>query len=561
MSKKTVTEAASQLLSAVELETHLAIDVLPTDERALAARFVSERLHGCLTSAVETAQKKQKSGIAAAKAEIRKALVAEMNAISLKLIDQAKDGFEALASSPLQFLINTANTGEVPDIEAFAFEQFPFIRFHGEALHAALRLRAQPDRVQFEALRFAYHRWELEGVEMTDGLPSPPLPEAETDALRKQKAVKALHDLGKQRLSLTVQEDLDVFYSCIELGSVHAYAVPIAIPATLSQDDLRFVAGAFGGLGRTLNVPFELRFAGSGRDLKNARAARLRYESAGVGFQILSAWMTALDVIDEVRHCSICYRHASAISRCSVHATKTQETKVARLGKKVRPSYQQKLLAYSRAAPIKKLFRTGLSWTGEVTDDMEVAASLTGLSFLARRRALVLAGQLRELRVVMNKDIQIAAAQLFGSILAVAVSIEEQPAPVGDWETRIRERERLALKELLSIKGFFKAWCGQGRYSPEVNLCMLGFDRDHPVAKGGALAGTVIPRTLIKQRAWSEAATEFKAANLPTVRDVNRILQRGGSKHAVASELGVGLSTVYKILKRGRTQRKRQYLG
>jgi len=561
MFKKSVAEAASQLRSAIELETHLAIDVLPTDERALAANFVNERLHWCLASAVEAAQMKQKSGIATAKAEIRKALLTEMNAISLELITRARDGFDALASSPVQFLINTANTGQVPEIEAFDFDQFPFIRFHGEALRAALRLRTQPGRVQLEALRFAHARWELEGFEIADGLPDMQFPEAVTEALQKQKAVRALHDARKSRLSLTVQEDVDAFYSCIEFGGVHAYAVPISVPTTLSQDDLRFVAGAFSGIGRTLNVPFELRFSGADRDLKKVHAARLLYESSGVGLQILSAWMTALDVIDEVRHCSICYRHASAISRCSVHATKTQETTVARLGKKIGPSYQQKLLAYSRVAPIKKLLRTGPTWTTEVADEMQAAANLTGLSFLSCRRAMVLANQLRELLAVMDNDIHIAAEQLFGSILAVAVSIEAQPAPVGDMEKRSRERQRLDLKELLSIKGFFKAWCGKGRYSEEVNLAMLGFDRDHPAARGRSIASEHVPRAILKQRVWQEASAEFSEKYMPTAHDINRLLRQGNSKPQVAWELGIALSTVYKILNRGNKARKRQILG
>jgi hypothetical protein len=161
----------------------------------------------------------------------------------------------------------------------------------------------------------------------------------------------------------------------------------------------------------------------------------------------------------------------------------------------------------------------------------------------------------------MNKDVQAEAERLFEAILTVTVSIEKQPEPKGDGAKRVRERQRLALKELLSIKGFFKAWCGNGRYSPEVNLAMLGFDRDHPVVDGGSLSGTMVPKMLVKQRAWSEASVEFKAKNSPTLSDVNRVLRKRKSKQAVARELGIGLSTVYKILNRGRRQRKRQHLG
>ena len=90
---------------------------------------------------------------------------------------------------------------------------------------------------------------------------------------------------------------------------------------------------------------------------------------------------------------------------------------------------------------------------------------------------------------------------------------------------------------------------------------MLGFDRDHPVVNGGALDSAQIPRVLIGQRAWAEALMEFKAVHSPTARDIEPLLRQGLTMQEVAEKLGIGFSTVYKILSRGRRQRGRQYLG
>jgi DNA invertase Pin-like site-specific DNA recombinase len=90
---------------------------------------------------------------------------------------------------------------------------------------------------------------------------------------------------------------------------------------------------------------------------------------------------------------------------------------------------------------------------------------------------------------------------------------------------------------------------------------MLGFDRDHPVVKGSALVSTIVPRALLEQRAWAEASRAFEQSNQPTVEDIDRLLQTHGNKRQVAKILGIGLSTVYKILGRGGRLRKRNFFG
>ena len=563
MFQQSLKEISSQLRSAVDLEAHLAIDLAPSDERVQAAAFVNKRLCRALSMAISRVQQRVggRTRLAAAKAEIRKAVLSEINAISFELIRRAKDGFEALASSPVEFSVNTANAGNASNFEAFDFQALPFISFHGEALGAALRLRGQPEGVQLEALRLAHCRWELDGFEMLDGLGAQPFPGEEGEDLHRRETIRDLHDQLKASLPSDVQEDLDTFHGCIAVGSIYPYAVPIGVPLARPREDIFFIAEAFRRIGDAFIVPFVLRLSGPRSQVINAQSAQLRYESSGVGLQVLSSWMKALDVIDESRQCSICYRHASAISRCSIHVTKTHETRVARLGRMVRPQFLDRLRRYGEMGPVKKLIRLGLPWRAEANAEMLAAAEQTSSSPITRRRAIVLANQLRNLLVVMSGGMQTEAERLFGSILTATALVEAQLPPVSLRDMRAREDQRQAAKELLSIKGFFRAWCGSGRYSPEIDLAMLGFDRDHPVVEGRALSGNDIPMLMVRQRAWTEVTEAYLASTAPSFEDVQRTLRQGHDVRAAAEQLGIALSTVYKILQRGVTPRRRHYFG
>lgn len=63
---------------------------------------------------------------------------------------------------------------------------------------------------------------------------------------------------------------------------------------------------------------------------------------------------------------------------------------------------------------------------------------------------------------------------------------------------------------------------------------------------------------MVSQRAWTEAEAALKA---PDVDDIRGLLQQeDGHKELVAQHLGIALSTVYKVLRRGKKPRLRQYL-
>ena len=559
MFKNALAEIPSQLLSAVKLEVHLAIDVLPTDERVLASEYINDRLEGCLMRALGQVQRLPRSGNASVRAGIRKALLKEINSISHGLLIQAKSGFEALASTPVHFWINVANGAIPAEFEEFDWLQMPFIRFHGEAIDAALQLRALPERVQLDLLRIAYYRCELEVLEMVSGLAREP-EDMEEDRLRCAVLTTGQGKL-KKHLPATALENLDTFYGCLEGVSIYPYALPIGLPLTLADDDLLFAAEAFRRIGNEFMLRVDIMFQGADGDVRQANAAKLQFESAGIGLQILSAWMKALDVLNGARLCSICYRHASAISRCSTHATKTHETSDARLGKKIRPLYQSRLQSYWETDPVRRLLRNDFYQPENASAELKAAAGRTNLATMTCHRALVLAIQLRGLLAVMNSDMQASAERLFESILNVAAVVEKQPPPGSVRERRVHDQRWQAAKELLSIKGFFKAWCGSGRYSADIDLMMLGFDRDHPAVKGRALPSNEVPKLMVRQRAWTEAVSEFTAAKAPSAQDVYRILGQGYDKQAVAQQLGIALSTVYKILRRGDNPRRRQYLG
>ena len=546
---------------AAEFETYLVLDVLPGDKTVSAANHVHERLRTCLTQSVGADGYSGKSPVAKTRADLRVAMLDEINQISLDLLIRAKKGFETLQLAAVEYSINTNNKGEPPDFSRFDFKDFPFVSFHGDALAAALRIRNQRPNLQLVALRFAHGRSVMELFDMSLRSAEHFGHKVDSDFLIKHQEVQKLQQKLCMRLPKQIQDDVDEFYACVEVGSVHPYAIPIEIPMGATSEDLRFISQTLKGIGSTFSINFELRVEGSNTAVKNAQAGRLMYEAAGMGFQALSAWIMAVDTINDQPRCSVCYRHCSAISRCSVHATKKQETREARLGKRVRPHYEKRLLELSHVPAIKSRLSKDLSWSDEADDVTEAALRRLGLSLPASSRAIVLASQLRELVALMSSDIKCLAGALFQSILDVATSIEAQPPSVGDEARRFRERQLQALKELLSLKGFFKAWCGKGRYSPEINLNMLGFDRDHPVAKGSALVSTMVPRAFLELRAWTEATTEFKNSNLPTFNDVTLLLHTNQSKLQVAELLGISVSTVYKVLKRGRKQRKRHYLG
>lgn len=556
-------DPATRIRAAAVLETHLAVDLAPSDERVIASAAIHERLEKALAEA-ECAQKRGGRAWPSGSSPnaVQQTVMQEIDRISWELLVQARSGFEDLAASPVQFWVNIVNAGNPDRFEQFDFSDLPFIRFHGEALEAAIRLRQHQWRHQQNAMRLAHLWMEIEALELAEGL------EAEVLEVRRGRPSERLRLAKRRRTALKadlpqeVQQDTRQFYDCMQIGSLYPYAMPIEVGGSVVRlQDLSFLADAYRRFGESLLIPFELRLGGRDDAVAFAMDARLRYESAGVGFQVLSAWVKSLGILQGSPKCDVCYRHASAVSRCSVHATKTHETAEARLGFRIRPSYQDVLVSYAAKRSVKRLIREGLPWTEHADPELMRAAARTGLASAMQRRAIVLANQLRALVLSMNAEMQATAAQLFAEVLSAVARLDRMPPPVSLQERRTRDEQFQEAKELLSIRGYFRAWCGPGWYSADTGLKMLEFDRDHPIVLRHPVTGSDVAWSLVRQRAWLEATAAFVARTAPTAADVRRLLDEGLSKKAVADRLGLALSTVYKILRRGDAPRRRQYLG
>lgn len=493
---------------------------------------------------------------------IRRNLLEEIDRISLELLHQAKNGFDAFARAPVQYWVNTANTGDLPNFEEFGFGDLPFLCSRGESLAAALRLRSFQPLHQWHALRLAHCRMDIDAYEMVGGEPLLDESDAIPSASEHYENTQRSRDELALMTPLPVQQAMAQFYDSREGDTFYPYAAPIALQSLdLQTAELNFVAEAFRRFGESLLITLDLRLDGRRNAVTSAEAAQLRHESSGVGFQILSAWLKSLGVLEPSHKCTICYRHTSAISRCSIHATKTHETAEARRGIRIRPYYQARLANYVSKRSFKRLVRYGLPWTDEAADELLSAATSSGLSASMQRRALVLANQLRDLLVAMNPEMQDVAERLFGALLRIASQLERLPHPASLQEQRARDRQRQEVKELLSIRGYFRAWCGSGRFSADADLTMLGFDRDHPVVTRRPISTQEVAWSFMCQRAWMDAAAEFIARTAPTAVDVEKLLDAGLDTKAISQRLGIARSTVYKILRRGSMPRRRQYLG
>lgn len=551
-------EIARQVESAAEMETFIWVDALPQDPNWAVAAGVQSALRSCLSTATDLFSG---AGPATGRSSIRKALLKEINGVSIQLLNQALTGYQILGSVQVDYLINMSNRGDEPDWNRFDFLDFPFINGHHEMLEAALRIRKESTRIQRLALKMARYKSELQamddsaGMNIQDGLQI-----SKKDALEQAELLVSQAKLRKV-LPMTVITDVDAFYGYIAPGSVHPEALPIEIAETASSEDLRELSRSYRYFGDDLRIPFDLRITGKASRIEQAQAARVMYEGAGLGFKVLAAWVMAVDVINDRRQCSICYRHIGAIARCAVHATKTQETREARLGKRVRPIYEARLLGLSQEPLIRKRLGNSLSWSAVAEGELITLAKQAGLSASHLRKAVVLGSQLMQLSTVGNIEMYKRVKQLFTDILHMVRLIECLPEPVGDRQARDRDRQNECARELLSLKGFFRAWCGYGDYSSDVALKMLNFDRYHPVAHGSALDSQGVPMSLLSQRAWEESLLSFTTSTSPTTKDIRALLEKGASMMEVAKALGICLATVYNILNSDGKDKRRNFLG
>ena len=548
-----------QVESAADMEATAWLNVSSNDRGWMLVSQIREAMRSRLISATKASKYADGVGFGEVRSAIRAELIDEVNKASLFLINTALSGFQELCKAKVDFLMNTSNDPNAPDWGKAAFREFPFINGHREVMEAALRIRSESAPTQMRALQLAHCMRNLEDIAYSESASlNEGLPLSKRLVAGKAKLMKAQQQLI-DALPPQVVNAVNDFYRHIEIGSIHPYAIPIEIAVAATSDDLRLVGEAFRRFGRTVQIPAYLSVSGKSTPLRLAEAALARYHGAGLAFQTLSAWVMATDIIGERRQCSICYRHTSAIFRCVEHATKTQETREARLGKRVRPLYESQFAVLAQVKQIKAVLIDSLWIPDSVNDEMQSAAERTGLSAHAKTRAIYLAKQLRVVFPILNTEMVQRVEQLFSAILAKSWEAERQPLPIGGDQRRFIERQNESVLELLSLKGFLRAWCGTGRFSPEVSLTMLGFDRDHPVVKGYAIDSSIVQRTLLEQRAWEESLAAFLSYAPPAAAKINELILAGHSKMQIAAEMGMSLATVYNILNRGNEPRKRNF--
>jgi len=545
-------DVARQVESAAQMEVAVVLDVIPGDDGLVeTARLVQASMRRRLRRAFDEVKNSAGMDPPARRKAVRDALIDEINRLSLGLINEALVGFRQFSSAAVEYLIGADHPALPSALNPVAFDSIPAISGHDKVLEAVLRIRAQPPRKQLGAALMLETRWLVEGIEilkeieMHHSLPA--------DESGKEKRAELQTNLSMLQLKLAPQllEDANTFYGALKSKDIDHWAIPIEVSRNARPDDLRFVAELFRMFGGALVTPCELHFRGEGADVAAAEAGQSMYESAGVAFKVLSAWLMAVNVIEDRAKCSICYRHCSAISRCSIHATKLHETRDARLAKAIWPHYVSIFNTLSRNKSIKPMLKGRLTWSDVASAEMLQDAEYAALSSGSQRKAIVLDNQLRELAVLLNDDMLSELRILFADILRAIRSIEQLPRPITEMERYDRQRLNHSAKELLSLKGLFRAWWGVGRYSPEIDLNMRGVDRDHPVfAKDSPFASSDVARTLLEERAWRDAEQDFKRSKLPTATEINRDLDSGLSKAQIAVKLSIGLSTVYRILER-----------
>ena len=559
--KSKLDELRRQVESAAEMEATAWLNVTSNDRGWMIVSQIRESMRSRLVRVTKASKYADEVGFGEVRSVIRAELIDEINKASLFLINTALSGFRELCDARIEFLMNTSNDPKAPEWGKAAFLEFPFINSHREVLEAALRIRSESAPIQLKALQLAHCMHDLEDITYSESTAlNEGLPLSKRLMAEKTKLIAAKQKLI-DTLPSTVVDAVSDFYRHIEIGSIHPYAIPIEISVTASSDELRLVAEAFRRFGRDVRIPAYLGIRGKSTPLRLAEASLASYHGAGLAFQMLSAWVIATDVIGERRQCAICYRHTSAIFRCVEHATTTQETREARMGKRVRPLYESRFAALAQVKQIKAVLTDSLWIPESVNDEMQSAAEQTGLSASAKSRAIYLAKQLRVVLPILNSEMAQRVEQLFGAILAKAWEVELQPPPVGADQRRFIERQRESVIELLTLKGFLRAWCATGRFSPEISLTMLGFDRDHPVAKGYAIDGAIVQRTLLEQRAWEESFDAFMSSAPPTAAQIEALILAGHSKKLIAAEMGISLATVYNTLNRGSRPPKRNFLG
>lgn len=494
---------------------------------------------------------------------IRKRLIAEINEMTWQLLGVAEQAILEVKTSKANLWINTNGDSQKPQFEEFDFDNLPFLSLMPEALMKVRLVRALREKVQWQAFNFLYVQWELDEAVFTEQISS--FQDEQLDKQEMQRLKQAItsaqqrHRWRATGLPKEVVETARDFYDCMLGNTLAPFALPISIPIGATESQMRQIAESFRSFGNLLDSTHEIVFKHRGKKVPKATESWIKYEAAGVGFLTIAAWLRALDLTWNRRICSVCFRHASAKSRCHEHLTKEHENPSARRDKQVRSLYETRLTSYLQKPYVKKLMQSGLSWPDAASEELIEAANRYSDDAWLQERSLFLARQLRMLLPTLSARQMTNLGSVFEQILAAAKVLVER-AKLSN-AARERAEIRSELWELLSLKGVLRILCGSGIYSSRIGLKMCGLDRNHPVLHQAAVAPADLVKLLLQQRSWAEASDEFELLVMPSADHILALLDEGKTKQEAATLLGISLSGLYKILSRGDQPRERQYFG
>jgi hypothetical protein len=118
-------------------------------------------------------------------------------------------------------------------------------------------------------------------------------------------------------------------------------------------------------------------------------------------------------------------------------------------------------------------------------------------------------------------------------------------------DVTLRRLQQEKARRWLTWRTFFEAWWAksyQGPGSSPQTLSGHGFDIDHPITQGYALAPSGVVVDLLQQRAWTRAEKRVETEAYVSVHLIRKKARSGRSLRSVGKELGVSYETVRKKL-------------
>jgi hypothetical protein len=366
-------------------------------------------------------------------------------------------------------------------------------------------------------------------------------------------------------MSASVFSDVEAFHYALAFGGMNRDALPIDLEPSATVERLCRIAQAYANFGGELRLFGQCRLEGKLDERAKAQTAWLEYAAHGLCFKVLAAWIRAAAFEEEHRICSICYRHAAGLRRCSEHATKSHETREGRLGKRVRPFYLRRVARLARIPAVRKGLSASLRLGRECGPEIQDKVREMGVPPWLFDRCVLLADQLRRLESVFEQENGLRTAKrLYSELVEVAKAYAgDRGAPIfnviGRGRPWVRQDIADRAYELLSLKGFVQFWFGVRTEPYFANLISShGFDKHHP-GVSGPLDPDSLAKHLLRQRGWEESYSAFVTKLMPDSREIQPLRQTMTVRETAAM-LNISHQTLYTNLYLPREARKRNRL-